>query len=182
MPLASGGHITTLQDIEDRLLRGADKVVIGSEAFKNANFLTAAIRTFGSQCIVVAVDVRKEKNDYSIYVDNGSKMIGENLANCINKFNELEVGELLLTSINRDGTKIGFDIELIEMVASIARVPLIVCGGAGKWEDFESILRIENVDAVAAANIFQHIDQSVYLAHQYLYTKGLNVRKPQLMR
>jgi cyclase len=182
MPLSSGGHVRSLEDIEIRLSRGADKVLINSYAFQDHKFLAKAINTFGSQCIAVSIDVKYLNGDYAIYIENGITIIEESLTEAVKRFNEFEVGEIFLNSIDRDGSKKGFDLELIQIVASLATVPLVVCGGVGSWEDLEQALNIEGVDAVAAANIFQHIDQSLYLAHKYLYDKGLNVRRPQLLR
>jgi cyclase len=182
MPLSSGGQIKSLKDISDRLSRGADKVVINTASYTNLDFLKEAIHNFGSQCITVSMDVKLEANDYKIYIENGNKLAPENIDFWLTQFNQIEVGELLLNSIDRDGTKTGFDKKLIDYVSQRVELPLIVCGGAGKWEDFEEVLEIEKVDAAAGANIFQHIDQSVFLAHKYLYNKGVNVRKPQLLR
>jgi cyclase len=182
MPLSSGGQIKSLEDIADRLNRGADKVVINTASYEDVNFLPRAIKIFGSQCITVSMDVRSEGNQYRIFSENGKKPIEDSLESWISYFNVMEVGEILLNSIDRDGTKDGFDLNLIHYVASMVRVPLIVCGGAGKWADLKDVLEINGVDAVAAANIFQHIDQSVFLAHKFLYTQGVNVRKPQLLR
>jgi cyclase len=182
MPLSSGGQIRTLDDIADRLSRGADKVIVNTAAFTDTNFLTNAIRTFGSQCITVSMDIRNEGNQFKIYSNNGSKLVDGNLEYWVRFFNKIEVGELLVTSIDRDGTKIGFDMELVSFVAQRIQIPLIICGGAGKWEDLQRVLEIDGVDAVAAANIFQHTDQSVFLAHKYLYSNGANVRRPQLLR
>jgi cyclase len=182
MPLSSGGQIRTLDDIADRLSRGADKVVVNTAAFTDTKFLTNAIRTFGSQCITVSMDIRNEDNQFKVYSDNGSKLVDGNLEYWVRFFNKIEVGELLVTSIDRDGTKIGFDMDLVSFVAQRIQIPLIICGGAGKWEDLRRVLEIDGVDAVAAANIFQHTDQSVFLAHKYLYSNGANVRRPQLLR
>jgi cyclase len=181
MPLSSGGQIRSLCDIADRLSRGADKVVISSAAFGDTDFLSRAIKTFGSQCITVSVDIRVQQGFYRIFVDNGKKLVEGSFDSWLEHFNQIEVGELLLTSIDRDGTKIGFDLNLVRYAAEKLHVPLIISGGAGKWEDFQQVLEIEGVDAVAAANVFQHTDQSVFLAHKHLYNRGVNVRKPQLL-
>ncbi len=181
MPLTSGGKIRSLKDIEIRLSSGADKVIINSAAFTNLDFLTDAIENFGSQCISVSIDVRRVDNEYRVFIHNGSQLINGDLAFWIHQFNSKNAGEILLNSIQKDGTKSGYDLELIDHVSQICELPLIVSGGAGEWRHFESALRIEGVHAVAAANIFQHVDQSVYLAHEFLYTRGLPVRKPQLL-
>jgi len=182
MPLSSGGQIRSMGDIELRLMKGADKVTINSAAFEDQRFMRNAIESFGSQCIVVSIDIKKIGNDYFIFTKNGSQKSELTIEEAVNSFNRLEVGEILLNSIDRDGTKQGLDLYAIEYVSKLVRTPLVVCGGAGKWEDFESALQIDGVDGVAAANIFQHIDQSLFLAHKFLYDKGINVRKPQLLR
>lgn len=182
MPLSSGGQIRCMEDIENRLMRGADKVVINTAAFNDQRFLRSAVHSFGSQCIVVSVDIRRIEDEYRIFTNNGSQELNQELKNAIHALNEIEVGEIFLNSIDRDGTKQGYDLELIEIVSKMVSMPLVVCGGAGRWEDFETVLGMDGVDGVAAANIFQHIDQSLFLAHKYLYNKGLNVRRPQLMR
>jgi cyclase len=182
MPLSSGGKVKNLEDISDRLKRGAEKVVINTAAFEDPLFLAAAIKTFGSQCITISMDVRYKNEKYEIYIKNGAKPIHGTLDYWLNYINEMQAGELFLTSIDQDGTKKGFDINLANYAAERIRIPLIICGGAGKWEHFQEALEIDGVDAVAAANIFQHTDQSVYLAHKFLYHKGLNVRKPKLLK
>jgi cyclase len=181
MPLTSGGKIGSLKDIEIRLSSGADKVMINSSAFTHLEFLSNAVKNFGSQCISVSIDVKKIDGTYKIFIQNGTQMVKEDLSYWIKKLNGFCVGEILLNSIEKDGAKSGYDLELINYVAGLCQVPLIVCGGAGTWNHFESALRVDGVDAVAAANIFQHIDQSVYLAHDFLYNRGLPVRKPQLL-
>jgi len=182
MPLSSGGQIRSLEDIKVRLNRGADKVLINTAAFNDHGFLKNAVKNFGSQCITVSIDIRHTQNDYRIYTQNGAFQESISLEEALNSFNALEVGEIFLNSIDRDGTKEGFDLELIDFVGKKVQMPLVVCGGAGNWEDFETVLKIEGVDGVAAANIFQHVDQSLFLAHKFLYNKGVNVRRPQLMR
>lgn len=182
MPLSSGGQIRSMEDIERRLNKGADKVVVNSAAFSDQRFIKTAIKSFGSQCIVISIDIRRVEDKYFIFTNNGSQLLNLTVEEAIDSINNLEAGEILLNSIDRDGTKQGFDLIAIEYVSKLARIPLVVCGGAGKWEDFEAALLIEGVDGVAAANIFQHVDQSLFLAHKFLYNKGINVRKPQLLR
>ncbi len=181
MPLSSGGQIRSLDNIADRLSRGADKVIINTASYKDLSFLPEAIKIFGSQCVTVSMDVKYENNEYRIFTENGKKLLVDPLESWVSYFNRIEVGELLLNSIDKDGTKTGFDLNLVQRVARLVRVPLIVCGGAGKWDDLREVLEIDGVDAVAAANIFQHTDQSIFLAHKYLYDHGVNVRKPQLL-
>jgi cyclase len=182
MPLSSGGQIRTIDAIRDRLKKGSDKVMINTSAVNDLDFLKKSIQIFGSQCITASIDVKRIDETYTVFVNNGQTAAVRGLNQIIDTFNTLQVGELFLNSIDRDGTKTGFDLELCQMVAKRVDIPLVVCGGAGKWEDFENVLQIDGVDGVAAANIFQHTDQSVFLAHKYLYDRGLNVRRPQLLR
>ena len=145
MPLSSGGKIKSLNDISSRLSRGADKVVINTASYASLSFLPEAIRNFGSQCITVSMDVKLDGNEYKVYVENGTKVAFQNIDYWLARFNQIEIGELLLNSIDRDGTKIGFDKKLVEYVSKRIEVPLIVCGGAGKWEDFEEVLEMIGV-------------------------------------
>lgn len=182
MPLASGGKIKNLSDIDARLSRGADKVIINTSAFSDETFLEKATRSFGAQCIIVSIDVKIINGEYRILVEGGTRVIEGTLAQWLVQFQDIGVGEILLNSIDRDGTKQGYDRTLLEKIGIEVSLPLIACGGAGTWSDMELALNIPGVDAVAAANIFQHTDQSVYLAHRHLYNRGVNVRKPQLLR
>jgi cyclase len=182
MPLASGGKIRTLNDIDLRLSRGADKVILNTSAFSDLTFLEESTRNFGAQCIVVSIDVKIIDGVYKIFTEGGGRLIEGTLENWIEKFESIGVGELLVNSIDRDGTKSGYDLILLEKICNRISLPLIACGGAGSWSDMESALNIPGIDAVAAANIFQHTDQSVFLAHKHLYNNGINVRKPQLLR
>jgi len=181
MPLSSGGGIKTIEDIELRIRNGADKVIINSAIFESLSFVEEAIHTFGSQCIIASLDVKRFESELSIFSNGGKVHEKQDILKLIDKLQDLGIGELLINSIDRDGKKTGYDLELAETIASIVKVPLIICGGAGEWEHLAEVLRIKKVDAVAAANIFQHVDQSVYLAHRYLYNSGIPVRKPKLL-
>lgn len=181
MPITVGGRIRSLGDIEDRLLRGADKIAINTIAVHNPSFITDAARQFGSQCIVVSVDVKIVDGRYIVMTEGGTKNTGWEPAEWAKRAEAEGAGEILLNSIDRDGMKNGYDIKLLSRVADAVRLPVIACGGVGSWEHFGEALAKTRVDAVAAANIFQYMDQSVYLARQYLYENGFNVRSPELM-
>ena len=181
MPFTIGGKIKKLSDIEDRLKIGADKISINSVIYENVKFIYEASREFGSQCIVASIDVKFIQNQYMCYYQGGNKKSNESLLKIIKKLEDSGVGEILINSIDRDGSKKGYDINLLNLVSSSTSVPVIACGGVGNWDHLHEGLVKTNVDAVAAANIFHFIDQSVYLSKKFLYDKKLNVRKPDLL-
>lgn len=181
MPITVGGKIKTLQDIEARLSRGADKISINTKAIQDKKFITQAAHEFGSQCVVVSVDVKNINGKYVVMTGNGQIPTKLNPVKWVKIVESLGAGEILLNSVDKDGAKTGYDISLLQQVAEAASIPVIACGGAGEWSHFAEALEKTNVDAVAAANIFQHIDQSVYLAKKYLYDNNYTVRPPDLM-
>jgi imidazole glycerol-phosphate synthase subunit HisF len=182
MPISIGGKVGSLEDIESRLKLGADKVVINTKAFENIKFIEDAAKEFGSQCIVVSVDVKKINNNYRVFVDRGRKDTKMDSLFWVKEINNFGAGEILLNSIDRDGTGEGYDLDLLKIITDKVTCPVIACGGVGSWDHFEEAFRETNVDAVSAANIFQYIDQSVYLAKKYLYEKKINIRKPDILK
>ena len=180
MPSTIGGKIKTLQDIEDRLRFGADKVSLNSMLYHTPKLVQQAVKIFGRQCIVASIDVKAEHDNYYPYTDNAKLKINAPLSEWIIKVEDLGVGEILLNSIDQDGGLEGYDLQLIEHATQSVHTPLIVCGGAGQWSHFADALNFTKVSAVAAANIFHYKDQSVYLAKQYLHNNGYQIRKPKL--
>ncbi len=181
MPMTVGGKIRTLKDIEKRLSLGADKIAVNTEPLRNKDFIRSAAKEFGSQCIVVSMDVKLVDGRYKVHSEYGTKET-EYTPDAWAKIAEEEgAGEILLNSIDRDGAKTGYDIPLLNLVADAVHIPVIACGGVGEWPHFSEALEKTRVDAVAAANIFHYIDQSVYLAKKYLYDNKLCVRPPDLI-
>lgn len=180
MPVTFGGGIRDLEAIRARLERGADKVAINTAALDCPEFIARAASQFGSQCLVVSVDVRRIDGNYVVMRDGGRCSTDHSVVEWVQTVQAHGAGEILLNSVDRDGMKCGFDLELLKLVCQQVTIPVIACGGAGAWEHFAEALRETPVDAVAAANIFQHIDQSVYLAKQHLYEQGFPVRRPEL--
>ncbi len=181
MPMTVGGRIRTIADIEERLSRGADKIAINTKPLEEPKFISAAAKEFGSQCIVVSMDVRKEDDGYRVYSHGGNKKTEFDPVEWAKQVESMGAGEILLNSIDRDGMKNGYDIEMLDSVSSAVSIPVIACGGVGEWHHFGEALDKTNVDAVAAANIFQYMDQSVYLAKKYLHDNGYPVRPPDLL-
>lgn len=181
MPITVGGGIKTLEDIEERLAFGADKICINTIIFEDKSFIGKSARKFGSQCIVASIDIKKNGDNFFIFSEKGTKLIQENPYAVLQRIQNDGIGEIFLNFIDRDGMKNGYDIDLINKLVENIKIPFIVCGGAGQWSDFKEIFDKTKADAVAAANIFHHIDQSMYLAKNYLYENNCNVRKPQLL-
>ncbi|OGG14174.1 hypothetical protein A2773_02800 [Candidatus Gottesmanbacteria bacterium RIFCSPHIGHO2_01_FULL_39_10] len=179
MPITFGGRIRTIQDIEKRLFRGADKISINTQALREPSFITNAAKEFGAQCIVVSIDAKLENGKYIVMAEGGkvpTKYEASEWAKIVENYG---AGEILINSIDRDGKKSGFEIPLLCSVADAVHIPVIGCGGAGAWEHFGEVFDETRVDAVAAANIFQHVDQSVHLAKKYLYDHNYPVRPPE---
>lgn len=180
MPITIGGKIKNLNDVEERFKYGADKVCLNSEPHKNTTIIEEIAKEFGSQCLVISIDVKIENGTYKIFYDNGTKKSKYSLEEWINIIQENGAGEILINSIDKDGTKSGYDIKLLEKVEKISKIPIIACGGVGEWKHMYEALQKTNIDAVAAANIFHHSDQSIYHAKKFLYDKNINVRKPDI--
>lgn len=154
MPVTIGGGINSIEDIHNLLKIGADKVVLKSIALQKPNFLKDAVKTFGSQCIVVSVDVQRVDNEYKIYHNDEVKNL---LAvDFIKEMEDLGAGELFINDVNNDGMMNGFDIELFNTLCKDVRIPIIASGGAGKPEHFSDLLENVNVTGVAGASIFHY--------------------------
>lgn len=181
MPITVGGKIKTLGDIEKRLRLGADKISINSQAMIEPEFVERSAREFGSQCIVISIDVKAVDDSYVVYDHKNARSTSLEVSDFASEMELRGAGEILLNSVDRDGGGNGYDIELLDSVANRAQIPVIACGGVGEWHHFQEALKSTPVDAVAAANIFHYRDQSVYLAKKYLFENKLNVRKPDLL-
>lgn len=177
IPFTVGGGIRTAEDIRRLLKAGADKVSFNTAAVKNPEILAEGARQFGKQCIVLAVDARKADEDYwEVYINGGRTSTGINVLDWVRKATALGAGEILLTSMDRDGTKDGYDIPLTKMVAENVDVPVIASGGAGKLEDFYEVLTIGKADAVLAASVFHFGQFSVRQVKEYLKSRHVEVR------
>ena len=176
IPFTVGGGISTIEDVHAMLMAGADKVSLNSAAIRNPSLIEEASKRFGNQCIVLAVDAKKRANNtgWNIYVEGGRKDTGIDCMEWILKGVSLGAGEILLTSMDADGTKDGFDLELYKAVSRIVNVPVIASGGCGKLEDFKSALEVS--DAALAASIFHYEESSVQNVKKYLKEEGVAVR------
>ena len=177
LPLTFGGRIRTIQDIRERLKNGADKITINTIAIENPEFITESSNIFGSQCIVVSVDVKKKENgEYEVFSQWGTKGTGLHPVTWAKKVEKLGAGEIFLNSIDRDGTGEGYDLELIRSVSEATKIPVIACGGVGKFEDFIDGIKKGKASAVAAGNIFNFTEVSTITAKKNMKNAGIDVR------
>lgn len=182
MPMTVGGGVKNLTDFEDRLSVGADKVSINTAAFNTPHLVNSAVQRFGSQCVVVSIDYREADKSNRVFVDGGATDTHINVVEYSKRIQDLGAGEILLNSIDRDGVGTGMDLNVIRQVADAVSIPVIACGGVGEWSHFAQVIQKTKADAVAAANIFHHTDQSVYYAKKELVELGCNVRHPDLIK
>ncbi|MDP3730316.1 MAG: imidazole glycerol phosphate synthase subunit HisF [Candidatus Omnitrophota bacterium] len=181
LPFTVGGGISTVDDIRNLLNAGCDKVAINTAAVKRPAFIKESSKRFGSQCIVVAMDARckiktKDKEKWEIYINGGRTPTGLDAIQWAKKAESLGAGEILLTSMDYDGTKEGYDIELTKRISGFVKIPVIASGGAGNLEHLYEVLTAGKADAVLAASIFHFRTYSVGEAKNYLNKKGVKVR------
>ena len=181
IPLTVGGGIRSVEDIRRMLNAGADKVGINSAAVTNPDFVREAADKFGSQCIVVAIDAKcvsaeGEPKRWEIFTHGGRKATGIDAIEWAKKMVDLGAGELLLTSMDRDGTKSGFDLELTRAVSDAVAVPVIASGGVGELQDLTNGVKQGRADAVLAASIFHFGEHTVQEAKQHMASQGIEVR------
>ena len=176
IPLTVGGGISNIENISSLLKAGADKVSINSAAINNPDIIKKSSEYFGNQCIVVAVDAKKNNSDWYVYSHGGTKNTGILALKWIEKIQELGAGEILLTSMDRDGTKIGFDIELLQTVSNFVNIPIIASGGVGKLEHFYEGVVDGKADALLAASVFHFNEISIKDVKKYLKDKNIKIR------
>jgi len=177
IPFTVGGGIGSLEDIRDILSAGADKVSINTAAVKNPRLVAEAAEKFGSQCVVVAIDARQCGPDkWEVYTHGGRRSTGLDAVEWARRVEELGAGEILLTSMDRDGTKDGYDIPLTRAVADAVRIPVIASGGVGTLEHIAEGLTSGGADAALAASIFHYREYTIREVKEYLKSRGIPVR------
>tara|TARA_B100000424_G_scaffold170078_1_gene130947 strand:- start:2476 stop:3207 length:732 start_codon:yes stop_codon:yes gene_type:complete len=178
MPLTVGGGVSKIEHIRTLLLSGADKVSINSAAVKDNNFVRYAADKYGSQCIVVAVDAKKNdaQNKWEVYTHGGRINTEIDVLHYVERIVSLGAGELLITSMDKDGTRSGFDNILIKKITDIVNVPVIASGGVGNLQHLVDGIKLGHADAVLAASIFHFGEYTINEAKQYMKERGINVR------
>ncbi len=177
MPLTVGGGIRTVEDMREMLLAGADKVSLNTAALHNPDLINEGARAFGCQCIVVAIDAKREgEGKWGVYTHGGRKPFGLDAIEWAKEAERRGAGEILLTSMDADGTKAGYDIELTRKVSESVKIPVIASGGAGNLDHMVEVLREGHADAVLAASIFHFGEHSIPEAKQYFAGRGIPVR------
>lgn len=176
VPFTVGGGIKTVSDIKQLLRAGADKVSINSAAYDNPKIISESAKLFGNQCIVSSIDAKKVNGKYVCYSHAGKKKRNMEVATWAKKVEELGAGEILITSIEKDGTMKGYDVDLIKTVTKAVSIPVIASGGAGSYEDMYKAINQGKASAVAAASIFHYTEQTPLEAKMYLASKKIPVR------
>tara|TARA_B100000965_G_C19590638_1_gene757811 strand:- start:2010 stop:2771 length:762 start_codon:yes stop_codon:yes gene_type:complete len=177
IPLTVGGGVTSFTDVQDLLNAGADKVAINSAAVNNPDLINEVTSKTGRQCIVVAMDVKKLSNNrWNVFTHGGRKDSGRDALEWAKDITTRGAGEILLTSMDKDGTQSGFDLDLLNTISSNVSIPVIASGGAGTLDHLEEAITKGKADAVLAASIFHYSKYSIVQAKQYLKKKGVLVR------
>ena len=177
MPISVGGKIRSLKDAEYRIKNGAEKIVVNNLLINDHKEVKKIIRNFGSQAVIGSIDfILNEENEYKVFSD-GKSITNINPIEFGKKLVEIGVGEIFINSVDRDGKKNGYDTEFLEKFCDFIDKPVIACGGAGSWQDMYEVSSKTKCDGIAAANIFHHIEHSVYLAKDFLSKKSKKFRE-----
>ena len=178
IPFTVGGGIRTVEDFRDILREGADKVAVNTAAILNPELISRAADKFGSQCVVVAIDAKRrpDGSGWNIYKNGGRVDMGIDALEWAEKAYKLGAGELLITSMDKDGTKDGYDLELTRRISELVKIPVIASGGAGTLEHFKDALTTGGADAALAASLFHYKELEINEVKQYLRNEGVSVR------
>lgn len=177
IPFCVGGGVSTIDDFTNILLKGADKVSINSSAVKNPNLIREASEKFGAQCVVLSMDAKKnDKGSWSVYVKGGREKTDLDAIEWAKKGVELGAGEIVVNSIDEDGMKNGYDIELLSKITEVVDVPVIASRGAGSMDDFCKVIKEANVDGVLAASVFHFGEINIKELKDYMIWNGISIR------
>lgn len=176
IPLTVGGGINTLDDFDRVLKCGADKVSVNSGAIKNPQLIADGAQRYGSQCVVLSVDVKKVADKWHVFTKGGREDTGINALTWIKQGEKLGAGELVINSMDTDGVKTGFDLDLLQAVADISQLPIVASGGAGSKVDFYQLFQNPRIDAGLAASIFHYDEIPIPVLKQYLLEKNISIR------
>ena len=176
VPLTVGGGVRSVEDVRQAIQHGADKVCVNSHALDRPALISEIASVYGNQCVVVSMDCRREPNgSYQVWARSGRQRTGRSAVDWARQCEALGAGEIFLNSIDRDGSRLGYDLDLVAAVSRAVGVPVIACGGIGNHADFAAGIEA-GAAAVAAANIFHHIEHSTILAKAHMVSRGIDVR------
>lgn len=177
IPITVGGGVRSITDVKELLRAGADKVAINTAAVRRPELISELARTFGSQCVVLSIEAKQiAPRRWEAYTDNGREHTGMDVVEWARRGAELGAGEIMVTSVDREGTRKGFDVDLIRAVTDAVEIPVIACGGMGAFEHLMEAVRIGNADAVAMADILHYNRSSLQALRAEARTAGLPVR------
>ncbi|MFC1730517.1 imidazole glycerol phosphate synthase subunit HisF [candidate division KSB1 bacterium] len=176
IPFTVGGGIKSMDDIQRMLEAGADKISINTEAIRNPELIRKSAQRFGSQCIVIAIDAKRKGKNWSVFVNGGRDDTGIDAIGWAKEAEKMGAGEILLTSMDKDGTKDGFDIELTRLISQSVNIPVIASGGAGTPASISEVLMEGKADAALAASIFHYKEFSIKETKDYLKDNGVEIR------
>ena len=178
LPLSIGGYVKNIEDSKKLFNVGADKIVINTEIYKRPEVISEIANKYGSQAVVASIDVRRIENEYIVFVDRGRENTGIEVLEYAKKVEKLGAGEIFLTSIDHDGSKQGYDIELMKLVSENVRIPVIAFGGIQDFHDMARGFKETNIAAAAAGNPFHYTEQSTRKAKNILLAEKINTRVP----
>ena len=176
VPICVGGMISTIEEVKIFQKLGADKILINSVLKTNEKIVKKIVKIFGNQFVVIGIDIKKIKSNYSCYYSRGKKKINFPLKKWIKKIKSIEPGEVLLQSVDRDGSLQGYDLKITKLVKKELLCPTLVCGGAGNWNHFVEAFKLCDVDAVCTNNIYHLTYQSILNAKKYCHKNSINIR------
>ena len=178
IPFTVGGGVRTIEDFKEVLREGADKISINSAAVRDPSLITAAAGKFGRQCVIVAIDVKKNEDNksWNVFISGGREDTRLDALEWAKKVESLGAGEILLTSMDKDGTKDGYDLEITKLISENVSIPVIASGGAGKLEDFRDAFTIGKAEAALAASLFHYKELEIRQVKEYLKAQGIPVR------
>jgi imidazole glycerol-phosphate synthase subunit HisF len=167
VPITIGGGLRSVADVEEALDAGADKVAINTQAVRNPNFIEELAKRYGSQCVVASVQAKRNDSDWEVYVETGREKTGLSVIKWINRLQDLGAGELLITSVDQEGTRSGFDVPLVQLVNNAVKIPVIVSGGYGKPQHIDELLDATNPSGLCFASVLHYKQTTVgSLRHQ----------------
>ncbi len=176
IPFTVGGGINSVDDVYEILNSGADKISVNTSAFKNPSLINDLSKRYGTQCVVVAIDTKFENNDWYVYLNGGRVKTDKKTIEWAKEIVDLGAGEILLTSMNNDGTKSGFANDITRMISENVNVPIIASGGAGTMEHFRDVFTVGKADAALAASVFHYKEIEIPILKKYLNAQKINIR------